>query len=97
MAKESNTIIIYAAKCNIDGVKKEHLTRSLEDAKSYLDKWNIEPSMVEMRKDHECNIYGSLDDIKNYDGSTPYAWCSQIAQDDTDYFISFKIQRYKVK
>lgn len=99
MPKKSNTITIYAAKCNIDGVKKEHLTRDLEDAKSYLDKWNIIPSMIEMEKCYPgCQRTGCIDNILHYDGSTPFV---QIKQEGPaigyDYIISFKIQRYKVK
>lgn len=99
MPKKSNTIVIYAAKCNVDGIIKEHLTKSLEDAKSYLDKWNIKPSMEEMKKDYpNSQLTGSIDDVLSYDGSTPFV---QVKQDGSifgdEYVISFKIQRYKVK
>lgn len=92
-------LTIYAAKCNMDGVKKEHLTRSLEDAKSYLDKWNIVPSMEEMKKDYpNYQMTGSIDDVLSYDGSTPFVQVKQEYPEFEDYYIiSFKIQRYKVK
>lgn len=97
MPKRTNTIIIYAAKCNIDGVKKEHLTRSLEDAKSYLDKWNIEDSIVEMKKSHDVIEYGTINQIKEYDGSDTHVRYDCLSDNDEFSYIRFKIQRYKVK
>lgn len=92
-------LTIYAAKCNIDGIIKEHLTRDLEEAKSYLDKWNIKPSMAEMKKDYpDSQLTGSIDDVLSYDGSTPFVQVKQECSVFGDYYvISFKIQRYKIK